>query len=97
MDNRRGHIDGSVSALNAHVTPGMHKRLMIGVTEQWETALDARLAVHSASPVCILNDLLRTRASVIRPSRHRSMSEPNSPDAADGPSETGEFHPLARG
>lgn len=73
MDDRMGHIDGSVSARYAHVTPGMRKRLMIGLTEQWETALDARLAMHSASPVRILNDLLRTRASVIQPSCHRSM------------------------
>jgi hypothetical protein len=45
----------------APVTLGMSKRLMIGLTEQWETALDARLAIHSASPVRILNDL-RARA-----------------------------------
>ncbi|GHC74544.1 LacI family DNA-binding transcriptional regulator [Streptomyces violaceochromogenes] len=73
MDERMGHIDGSVSARYAHVAPGMRKRLMLGLTKQWEKALDARLAMHSASPVRVLNDLLRTRASMIQSFRHRSM------------------------
>ena len=33
MDERMGHIDGSVSARYAHVTSGMRKRLMFGLTE----------------------------------------------------------------
>lgn len=61
MDERMGHIDGSVSARYAHVTPGMRKRLMLGLTEQWETALDARLAMSPKSPVRILDGLLRAR------------------------------------
>lgn len=61
MDERMGHIDGSVSARYAHVTPGMRKRLMLGLTEQWEAALDARLAMSATSPVCVLSDLLRAR------------------------------------
>lgn len=61
MDERMGHIDGSVSARYAHVTPGMRKRLMVGLTEQWEMALDARLAIHPASPVRVLNNLLHAR------------------------------------
>ncbi len=61
MDERMGHIDGSVSARYAHVTPGMRKRLMLGLTEQWETALDARLAMSATSPVRALSDLLRAR------------------------------------
>ncbi|MFD3910720.1 LacI family DNA-binding transcriptional regulator [Streptomyces sp. NPDC058603] len=61
MDERMGHIDGSVSARYAHVTPGMRKRLMAGLTEQWEAALDARLAICPTSPVRVLDDLLRAR------------------------------------
>ncbi|MFG2370431.1 LacI family DNA-binding transcriptional regulator [Streptomyces sp. NPDC048504] len=73
MDERMGHIDGSVSARYAHVTAGMRKRLMLGLTERWETALDARLALCPTSPVRVLNDLLRVRASMARSSRYRSM------------------------
>lgn len=65
MDERMGHIDGSVSARYAHVTPGMRKRHLAGLTEQWEAALDARLAMWPTSPVRVLNDLLRTRALVV--------------------------------
>ncbi|MBT2425163.1 MULTISPECIES: LacI family DNA-binding transcriptional regulator [Streptomyces] len=61
MDQRMGHIDGSVSARYAHVTPGMRKRLMIGLTEQWEAALAARLAMSPTSPVHVLDALLRVR------------------------------------
>lgn len=61
MDERMGHIDGSVSARYAHVTPGMRRRLMLGLTEQWEAALDARLAMCPTSPVCVLNVLLEAR------------------------------------
>lgn len=66
MDERMGHIDGSVSARYAHVTPGMRQRLKLGLTEQWESALDARLALSPASPVRVLNDLLRARAVAVR-------------------------------
>ncbi len=63
MDERMGHIDGSVSARYAHVTPGMRRRLMAGLTEQWEAALDARWAMWPGSPVRVLDDqLLRARA-----------------------------------
>lgn len=62
MDERMGHIDGSVSARYAHVTPGMRKRLVVGLTEQWETALDTRRAMCPTSPVRVLNDLLGARA-----------------------------------
>jgi integrase len=61
MDERMGHIDGSVSARYAHVTPGMRKRLMAGLTAQWEAGLDARLAICSKSPVQVLDALLRAR------------------------------------
>ncbi|MFF4483313.1 LacI family DNA-binding transcriptional regulator [Streptomyces sp. NPDC001520] len=62
MDERMGHIDGSISARYAHVTPGMRKRLMVGLSEQWETALDAPLAISPTSPVRVLGDLLRARS-----------------------------------
>ncbi|MFF5496299.1 LacI family DNA-binding transcriptional regulator [Streptomyces aquilus] len=63
MDQRMGHIDGSVSARYAHVTPGMRKRLMIGLSERWEAALGARLAMCPTSPVQALDVLLRGRRS----------------------------------
>ncbi len=56
-----GHIDGSVSARYAHVAPGMRMRLMLRLTEQWEAALAARLAMSPTSPVRVLGDVLRAR------------------------------------
>jgi hypothetical protein len=61
MDQRMGHVDGSISARYAHVTPGMRQRLMIGLTERWEAALDVRLAMRPTSPVRVLDGLLRAR------------------------------------
>lgn len=66
MDQRMGHIDGSVSARYAHVTPGMRQLLMLGLTDQWEMALDVRLAMCRTSPVRVLNDLLSARAICFR-------------------------------
>ncbi|MER7969854.1 LacI family DNA-binding transcriptional regulator [Streptomyces sp. NPDC096080] len=66
MDERMGHIDGSVSARYAHVTVGMRRRLVAGLTQQWEAALDARLAMCPTSPVYALNDLLCARAVALR-------------------------------
>ncbi|MGW9068089.1 LacI family DNA-binding transcriptional regulator [Streptomyces yangpuensis] len=63
MDERMGHIDGSVSARYAHVTPGMRQRLMAGLTQQWEAALDARLSMTPKSPVRALDALLRARSA----------------------------------
>ncbi len=56
-----GHIDGLVATHYAHVTLGMRKRLTLGLTEQWEMALDARLVRRPTSPVRVLDDLLRER------------------------------------
>ncbi|MFE4855776.1 LacI family DNA-binding transcriptional regulator [Streptomyces sp. NPDC056670] len=61
MDERLGHEDGSVQARYSHITPGMRKRLMEGLTEQWEEALSARLAMHPRSPVRALDALLKAR------------------------------------
>ncbi|WP_098023466.1 LacI family DNA-binding transcriptional regulator [Streptomyces sp. st115] len=66
MDERMGHIDGSVSARYAHVTRGMRSRLMLGLTEQWDAALGARLVMCPTSPVRVLDDLLRTRMAAPR-------------------------------
>jgi ABC-type phosphonate transport system ATPase subunit len=62
MDERMGHLDGSVSARYAHVTPGMRRRLMLSLTEQWEASLDARRAMSPRSPVAALDRLLLGRA-----------------------------------
>ncbi|MEU9974096.1 LacI family DNA-binding transcriptional regulator [Streptomyces sp. NPDC051014] len=61
MDQRMGHIDASVSARYAHVTPGMRRRLMAGLTEQWEASLDARRRMHPRSSLVVLERLLRAR------------------------------------
>lgn len=39
---RGGHIDGSASARYAHVTQGMRRRLILGLTDLGEAALNAR-------------------------------------------------------
>ncbi|MFF2645730.1 LacI family DNA-binding transcriptional regulator [Streptomyces niveus] len=66
MDQRMGHIDGSVSARYAHVTPGMRRRLLGGLTERWESALDARRAMCPTSPVAVLDSLLQGRSYALR-------------------------------
>jgi hypothetical protein len=58
MDQRMGHEDGSVQARYSHITPDMRSRLMEGLTEHWESALDARRALHPRSPVAVLDRLL---------------------------------------
>lgn len=61
MDERMGHIDGSVSARYAHVTDDMRQRLMEGLTRDWEAALDTRLAMSPHSSVRVLDALLQKR------------------------------------
>jgi integrase len=61
MDERMGHLDGSVQARYDHITPQMRERLLDGLTAEWEAALDARLAMSSRSPVAVLDELLRAR------------------------------------
>jgi len=63
MDERLGHLDGSVSARYAHVTDNMRHQLMVALTEKWEAALDARLAMSPRSSVAVLDALLRARAA----------------------------------
>lgn len=61
MDERLGHEDGSVQARYSHITARMRKRLMDELTEQWEEALDARVAMDPRSPVRALDAVLRAR------------------------------------
>ena len=61
MDDRMGHLDGSVQARYDHTTQAMRDRLLDGLTAEWEASLDARLAMHPRSPVAVLDELLRTR------------------------------------
>jgi integrase len=62
MDDRLGHLDGTVQANYDHITREMREELMAGLTAEWEMALDARLAMSPTSPVPVLNALLQARA-----------------------------------
>ncbi|HEV2780376.1 MAG TPA: LacI family DNA-binding transcriptional regulator [Actinophytocola sp.] len=79
MDDRLGHLDGSVQARYDHITAPMRQRLLDGLTEEWETALDARRALCPRSPVTVLDDLLRGRerrtADSTRPRPRRALQE----------------------
>ncbi|GAB2943177.1 hypothetical protein GCM10027280_34820 [Micromonospora polyrhachis] len=59
MDERMGHEDGSVQARYSHVTATMRRSLLEGLTELWESALDARREMSDRSPVSALDCLLR--------------------------------------
>ena len=65
MDAQMGHEDGSVQARYSHVTTVMRQRLMDGLTELWEAALDERRAMASGSPVGALDRLLAARAKEV--------------------------------
>jgi hypothetical protein len=58
MDERMGHLDGSVQARYTHVTAVMRERLMAGLTELWASALEARRHFAVRSPVAVLDRLL---------------------------------------
>lgn len=60
-DRQRYRLAGAGIPGDAFVTLGMGKRLMIGLAQQWWTALDARLAMYSASPVRILTTYAHAR------------------------------------
>jgi integrase len=66
MDERMGHIDGSVQARYSHITRQMREDLMAALTAEWEAALDARLAMSLTSPVAVLNGLLQERLRALR-------------------------------
>jgi hypothetical protein len=61
MDDQMGHEDGSVQARYAHITSGMTRRLLDGLTELWAAALDARRDFSPRSPVPVLDRLLTER------------------------------------
>lgn len=61
MDERLGHIDGSIQARYTHITREMREELKANLTAEWEAALDARLAMFPSSPVTVLNELLQER------------------------------------
>jgi integrase len=61
MDDQMGHEDGSVQARYAHITSGMTQRLLDGLTDLWEAALDARRTYSPGSPVSLLDRLLAER------------------------------------
>lgn len=65
MDERMGHEDGSVQARYSHVTTVMRQRLMDGLTELWESALDERRAMSTGSPVAALDRLLVARVKEV--------------------------------
>lgn len=66
MDERMGHLDGSVQARYDHITRQMRENLMAGLTATWYAALDARLAMCPTSPVPVLDRLLSARAASTR-------------------------------
>jgi hypothetical protein len=59
MDSQMGHDDGSVQARYSHITAAMRRRLMEGLTEAWESALEARRQIADGSPIPALDRLLR--------------------------------------
>lgn len=61
MDERLGHIDGSVQARYSHITREMREELLENLTAEWEASLDARIAMCPTSPVAVLNGLLEER------------------------------------
>ena len=58
-DLQMGHADGSVQSRYSHATDVMVKRLLDGLTELWEAALQARREISAGSPVAVLDGLLR--------------------------------------
>lgn len=60
-DERMGHLDGSVQARYSHITTSMRTRLMDGLTELWNDALDQRREYSTGSPIQVLDAQLRSR------------------------------------
>jgi integrase len=65
MDERMGHEDGSVQSRYTHVTAGMRRQLLDGLTGLWHVALDDRLTMARRSPVSALDRLLVARAEEV--------------------------------
>ncbi len=60
---RFGHEMGGMGARYSHVTDSMRSELCEALTARWEAALDARLKISASSPVAVLDELLRDRAT----------------------------------
>ena len=60
-DEWMGHLDGSVQARYSHITTEMRCRLLDGLTDLWNAALDQRMSYSVSSPVGVLDALLRDR------------------------------------
>lgn len=58
-NDRMGHEDGLVQARYSHITAGMPRTLLDGLTRLWESALDECRAMADGSPVAALDRLLR--------------------------------------
>ena len=57
------HLDGSVQGRYSHITAEMRCRLLEGLTDLWNTALDQRMNYRVGSPVR-QDALLRQRRSL---------------------------------
>ncbi|MBV8995842.1 MAG: hypothetical protein JO287_19550 [Pseudonocardiales bacterium] len=55
------HLDGSVQARYSHITAEMRCRLLDGLTDLWNAALDQRMSYSVGSPVGVLDALLKER------------------------------------
>jgi len=58
--NRLGHELGGVAGRYSHITRPMRDELMRQLTDQWNSALAARAAIRSHSPVAVLDTLLQS-------------------------------------
>jgi hypothetical protein len=65
QDERMGHEDGSVQSRYSHITAGMRRALLDGLTQRWLAALDQRRAMSPRSPVAVLDRLLVARAEEV--------------------------------
>jgi hypothetical protein len=65
QDDRIGHEDGSVQARYSHITAGMRRALLEGLTGLRESASDERRAMAARSPVAVLDRLLVARAKEV--------------------------------
>lgn len=67
IEERFGHINGTVSARYKHVSKDMRIELLESLTALWSETLDERLALNPRSPVAALDKLLLARSVCSRP------------------------------
>jgi integrase len=65
IDERMGHLDGSVSARYKHITQGMRDRMLAGLSQLWTESLAARAAMSPRSPVAVLDRLLQEQSEYL--------------------------------